>query len=147
MPLQKLNNTPVDEPDEPIIDEKEDITFKFNYDENAISLTYDDTKTYTEGDNFQFKIELNDEYYLTSVVANDEELTKKGSSSYIFSVKSGENVIFINTEKYENYTISEYVRPENDSYYTMWKNRGYPHFSSIGDQKLLVIPVTIKDKS
>ena len=68
------NNTSVDEPDEPIIDEKEDITFKFNYDETAISLTYDDTKTYTEGDNFQFKIELNDEYYLTSVVANDEEL-------------------------------------------------------------------------
>ena len=141
------NNNPVDEPDEPIIDDKEEITFKFNYDENAISLTYDDTKTYTEGDNFQFKIELNDEYYLTSVVANDEELTKKGSSSYIFSVKSGENVIFINTEKYENYTISKYVRPENDSYYTMWKNRGYPHFNSIGDQKLLVIPVTIKDKS
>ena len=141
------NNTPVDEPDEPIIDDKEEITFKFNYDENAISLTYDDTKTYTEGDNFQFKIELNDEYYLTSVVANDEELTKKGSSSYIFSVKRGENVIFINTEKYENYTISKYVRPENDSYYTMWKNRGYPHFNSIGDQKLLVIPVTIKDKS
>ena len=39
--------------------------------------------------------------------------------TYIFSVKSGENVIFINTEKYENYTISEYVRPENDSYYTI----------------------------
>ena len=27
------NNNPVDEPDEPVIDEKEDITFKFNYDE------------------------------------------------------------------------------------------------------------------
>ena len=65
------NNNSFDVFYEPIIDDKEEITFKFNYDENAISLTYDDAKTYTEGDNFQFKIELNDEYYLTSVVAND----------------------------------------------------------------------------
>lgn len=33
---------------------------------------------------------------------------------------------------------------DTSNYYKLWKNRGFPHFNSLGNQKLLVIPVTIK---
>lgn len=136
------NSDPITQPDTP----KEEVSFKFIYDSNALSLDYDKENKFKKGDNFLFKINLNKDYLIKSVKANDEELSIKANSSYIFTVKGGENIIEIVTEIEKSYTVEEYKGESNATYYSMWKNRGYPHFNSLGKQKLLVIPVTIKDK-
>ena len=122
-----------------------EIIINFDFDENALSVEYDNNKNYLAGDNFTFKINLNENYELNEVIANNEKLVKRPSGEYIFSLIENENNVVITTSKLNNLTISTYEGDTNlNSYYTLWKNRGYPHFKSIGENNLLVVPLKIK---
>lgn len=122
-----------------------EIIVNFDFDEKALSVEYDNNKTYLAGDNFTFKIKLNENYKLNEVIANNEKLVKRPSGEYIFSLIEYENNVVITTSKLNNLTISTYEGDTNlNSYYTLWKNRGYPHFKSIGENNLLVVPLKIK---
>ena len=122
-----------------------EIIVNFDFDENALSIEYDNNKTYLAGDNFTFKINLNENYELNEVIANNEKLVKRPSGEYIFSLIEYENNVVITTSKLNNLTISTYEGDTNlNSYYTLWKNRGYPHFKSVGENNLLVVPLKIK---
>ena len=122
-----------------------EIIVNFDFDENALSVEYDNNKTYLAGDNFTFKINLNENYELNEVIANNEKLVKRPSGEYIFSLIEYENNVVITTSKLNNLSISTYEGDTNlNSYYTLWKNRGYPHFKSIGENNLLVVPLKIK---
>ncbi|MDY5984016.1 MAG: hypothetical protein SPI94_00920 [Candidatus Onthovivens sp.] len=122
-----------------------EIIVNFDFDENALSVEYDNNKTYLAGDNFTFKIKLNENYELNEVIANNEKLVKRPSGEYIFSLIEYENNVVITTSKLNNLTISTYEGDTNlNSYYTLWKNRGYPHFKSVGENNLLVVPLKIK---
>ncbi len=122
-----------------------EIIVNFDFDENALSVEYDNNKNYLAGDNFTFKITINENYELNEVIANNEKLVKRPSGEYIFSLIEYENNVVITTSKLNNLTISTYEGDTNlNSYYTLWKNRGYPHFKSIGENNLLVVPLKIK---
>lgn len=122
-----------------------EIIVNFDFDEKALSVEYDNNKTYLAGDNFTFKIKLNENYELNEVIANNEKLVKRPSGEYIFSLIEYENNVVITTSKLNNLTISTYEGDTNlNSYYTLWKNRGYPHFKSVGENNLLVVPLKIK---
>lgn len=122
-----------------------EIIVNFDFDENALSVEYDNNKTYLAGDNFTFKINLNENYELNEVIANNEKLVKRPSGEYIFSLIEYENNVVITTSRLNNLTISTYEGDTNlNSYYTLWKNRGYPHFKSVGENNLLVVPLKIK---
>ena len=122
-----------------------EIIVNFDFDENALSVEYDNNKNYLAGDNFTFKINLNENYELNEVIANNEKLVKRPSGEYIFSLIEYENNVVITTSKLNNLTISTYEGDTNlNSYYTLWKNRGYPHFKSVGENNLLVVPLKIK---
>ena len=122
-----------------------EIIVNFDFDENALSVEYDNNKTYLAGDNFTFKIKLNEDYELNEVIANNEKLVKRPSGEYIFSLIEYENNVVITTSKLNNLSISTYEGDTNlNSYYTLWKNRGYPHFKSVGENNLLVVPLKIK---
>ena len=122
-----------------------EIIVNFDFDENALSVEYDNNKNYLAGDNFTFKINLNENYELNEVIANNEKLVKRPSGEYIFSLIENENNVVITTSKLNNLTISTYEGDTNlNSYYTLWKNRGYPHFKSVGENNLLVVPLKIK---
>ena len=122
-----------------------EIIVNFDFDENALSVEYDNNKTYLAGDNFTFRINLNENYELNEVIANNEKLVKRPSGEYIFSLIEYENNVVITTSKLNNLTISTYEGDTNlNSYYTLWKNRGYPHFKSVGENNLLVVPLKIK---
>ncbi|MDY4215398.1 MAG: hypothetical protein SOX53_04230, partial [Candidatus Onthovivens sp.] len=122
-----------------------EIIVNFDFDENALSVEYDNNKTYLAGDNFTFKITINENYELNEVIANNEKLVKRPSGEYIFSLIEYENNVVITTSKLNNLTISTYEGDTNlNSYYTLWKNRGYPHFKSVGENNLLVVPLKIK---
>ena len=122
-----------------------EIIVNFDFDENALSVEYDNSKNYLAGDNFTFKINLNENYELNEVIANNEKLVKRPSGEYIFSLIENENNVVITTSKLNNLTISTYEGDTNlNSYYTLWKNRGYPHFKSVGENNLLVVPLKIK---
>ena len=122
-----------------------EIIVNFDFDENALSVEYDNNKTYLAGDNFTFKIKLNENYELNEVIANNEKLVKRPSGEYIFSLIEYENNVVITTSRLNNLTISTYEGDTNlNSYYTLWKNRGYPHFKSVGENNLLVVPLKIK---
>ena len=122
-----------------------EIIVNFDFDENALSVEYDNNKTYLAGDNFTFKINLNENYELNEVIANNEKLVKRPSGEYIFSLIEYENNVVITTSKLNNLSISTYEGDTNlNSYYTLWKNRGYPHFKSVGENNLLVVPLKIK---
>ncbi len=122
-----------------------EIIVNFDFDENALSVEYDNNKNYLAGDNFTFKINLNENYELNEVIANNEKLVKRPSGEYIFSLIEYENNVVITTSKLNNLSISTYEGDTNlNSYYTLWKNRGYPHFKSVGENNLLVVPLKIK---
>ena len=122
-----------------------EIIVNFYFDENALSVEYDNNKNYLAGDNFTFKINLNENYELNEVIANNEKLVKRPSGEYIFSLIEYENNVVITTSRLNNLTISTYEGDTNlNSYYTLWKNRGYPHFKSVGENNLLVVPLKIK---
>ena len=122
-----------------------EIIVNFDFDENALSVEYDNNKNYLAGDNFTFKINLNENYELNEIIANNEKLVKRPSGEYIFSLIEYENNVVITTSKLNNLTISTYEGDTNlNSYYTLWKNRGYPHFKSVGENNLLVVPLKIK---
>ena len=122
-----------------------EIIVNFDFDENALSVEYDNNKNYLAGDNFTFKIKLNENYELNEVIANNEKLVKRPSGEYIFSLIENENNVVITTSRLNNLTISTYEGDTNlNSYYTLWKNRGYPHFKSVGENNLLVVPLKIK---
>ncbi|MDY3995099.1 MAG: hypothetical protein SOY58_05080 [Candidatus Onthovivens sp.] len=122
-----------------------EIIVNFDFDENALSVEYDNNKNYLAGDNFTFKITINENYELNEVIANNEKLVKRPSGEYIFSLIEYENNVVITTSKLNNLTISTYEGDTNlNSYYTLWKNRGYPHFKSVGENNLLVVPLKIK---
>lgn len=122
-----------------------EIIVNFDFDEDALSVEYDNNKTYLAGDNFTFKINLNENYELNEVIANNEKLVKRPSGEYIFSLIEYENNVVITTSRLNNLTISTYEGDTNlNSYYTLWKNRGYPHFKSVGENNLLVVPLKIK---
>ncbi|MDY5645876.1 MAG: hypothetical protein SPF22_02550 [Candidatus Onthovivens sp.] len=122
-----------------------EIIVNFDFDENALSVEYDNNKTYLAGDNFTFKITINENYELNEVIANNEKLVKRPSGEYIFSLIEYENNVVITTSRLNNLTISTYEGDTNlNSYYTLWKNRGYPHFKSVGENNLLVVPLKIK---
>ena len=122
-----------------------EIIVNFDFDEKALSVEYDNNKTYLAGDNFTFKIKLNENYELNEVIANNEKLVKRPSGEYIFSLIEYENNVVITTSRLNNLTISTYEGDTNlNSYYTLWKNRGYPHFKSVGENNLLVVPLKIK---
>lgn len=122
-----------------------EIIVNFDFDEKALSVEYDNNKTYLAGDNFTFKINLNENYELNEVIANNEKLVKRPSGEYIFSLIEYENNVVITTSRLNNLTISTYEGDTNlNSYYTLWKNRGYPHFKSVGENNLLVVPLKIK---
>ena len=122
-----------------------EIIVNFDFDENALSVEYDNNKNYLAGDNFTFKINLNENYELNEVIANNEKLVKRPSGEYIFSLIENENNVVITTSKLNNLTVSTYEGDTNlNSYYTLWKNRGYPHFKSVGENNLLVVPLKIK---
>lgn len=122
-----------------------EIIVNFDFDENALSVEYDNNKSYLAGDNFTFKINLNENYELNEVIANNEKLVKRPSGEYIFSLIEYENNVVITTSRLNNLTISTYEGDTNlNSYYTLWKNRGYPHFKSVGENNLLVVPLKIK---
>ena len=122
-----------------------EIIVNFDFDENALSVEYDNNKNYLAGDNFTFKINLNENYELNEVIANNEKLVKRPSGEYIFSLIENENNVVITTSKLNNLTISTYEGDTNlNSYYTLWKNRGYSHFKSVGENNLLVVPLKIK---
>lgn len=122
-----------------------EIIVNFDFDENALSVEYDNNKNYLAGDNFTFKINLNENYELDEVIANNEKLVKRPSGEYIFSLIEYENNVVITTSRLNNLTISTYEGDTNlNSYYTLWKNRGYPHFKSVGENNLLVVPLKIK---
>ena len=122
-----------------------EIIVNFDFDENALSVEYDNNKNYLAGDNFTFKIKLNENYELNEVIANNEKLVKRPSGEYIFSLIEYENNVVITTSRLNNLTISTYEGDTNlNSYYTLWKNRGYPHFKSVGENNLLVVPLKIK---
>ena len=122
-----------------------EIIVNFDFDENALSVEYDNNKNYLAGDNFTFKIKLNENYELNDVIANNEKLVKRPSGEYIFSLIEYENNVVITTSRLNNLTISTYEGDTNlNSYYTLWKNRGYPHFKSVGENNLLVVPLKIK---
>ncbi len=123
----------------------EEIIVNFDFDHEALSVDYDKTKQYEAGDNFTFKINLNSNYVLDKVVANDENLVKRPSGEYIFSLIENENNVVITTSKLNEFSVTTYNQDnELNSYYTLWKNRGYPHFKSIGTNNLLVVPLKIK---
>ena len=122
-----------------------EIIVNFDFDENALSVEYDNNKNYLAGDNFTFKINLNENYELNEVIANNEKLVKRPSGEYIFSLIEYENNVVITTSRLNKLTISTYEGDTNlNSYYTLWKNRGYPHFKSVGENNLLVVPLKIK---
>ena len=122
-----------------------EIIVNFDFDENALSVEYDNNKNYLAGDNFTFRINLNENYELNEVIANNEKLVKRPSGEYIFSLIEYENNVVITTSRLNNLTISTYEGDTNlNSYYTLWKNRGYPHFKSVGENNLLVVPLKIK---
>lgn len=122
-----------------------EIIVNFDFDENALSVECDNNKNYLAGDNFTFKIKLNENYELNEVIANNEKLVKRPSGEYIFSLIEYENNVVITTSRLNNLTISTYEGDTNlNSYYTLWKNRGYPHFKSVGENNLLVVPLKIK---
>ncbi|MDD6469083.1 MAG: hypothetical protein PUF99_04160 [Bacilli bacterium] len=122
-----------------------EIIVNFDFDKNALSVEYDNNKTYLAGDNFTFKIKLNENYELNEVIANNEKLVKRPSGEYIFSLIEYENNVVITTSRLNNLSISTYDGDTNlNSYYTLWKNRGYPHFKSVGENNLLVVPLKIK---
>lgn len=122
-----------------------EIIVNFDFDEKALSVEYDNNKTYLAGDNFTFKINLNENYELNEVIANNEKLVKRPSGEYIFSLIEYENNVVITTSRLNNLTISTYEGDTNlNSYYTLWKNRGYPHFKSVGENNLLVVPLKVK---
>ena len=122
-----------------------EIIVNFDFDKNALSVEYDNNKNYLAGDNFTFKIKLNENYELNEVIANNEKLVKRPSGEYIFSLIEYENNVVITTSRLNNLTISTYEGDTNlNSYYTLWKNRGYPHFKSVGENNLLVVPLKIK---
>ena len=122
-----------------------EIIVNFDFDENALSVEYDNNKNYLAGDNFTFKINLNENYELNEVIANNEKLVKRPSGEYIFSLIEYENNVVITTSRLNNLTVSTYEGDTNlNSYYTLWKNRGYPHFKSVGENNLLVVPLKIK---
>lgn len=122
-----------------------EIIVNFDFDENALSVEYDNNKNYLAGDNFTFKITINENYELNEVIANNEKLVKRPSGEYIFSLIEYENNVVITTSRLNNLTISTYEGDTNlNSYYTLWKNRGYPHFKSVGENNLLVVPLKIK---
>ena len=68
-----------------------EIIVNFDFDEDALSVEYDNNKTYLAGDNFTFKINLNENYELNEVIANNEKLVKRPSGEYIFSLIEYEN--------------------------------------------------------
>ena len=122
-----------------------EIIVNFDFDEDALRVEYDNNKNYLAGDNFTFKIKLNENYELNEVIANNEKLVKRPSGEYIFSLIEYENNVVITTSRLNNLTISTYEGDTNlNSYYTLWKNRGYPHFKSVGENNLLVVPLKIK---
>ena len=122
-----------------------EIIVNFDFDENALSVEYDNNKKYLAGDNFTFKITINENYELNEVIANNEKLVKRPSGEYIFSLIEYENNVVITTSRLNNLSISTYDGDTSlNSYYTLWKNRGYPHFKSVGENNLLVVPLKIK---
>ena len=90
-----------------------EIIVNFDFDENALSVEYDNNKTYLAGDNFTFKINLNENYELNEVIANNEKLVKRPSGEYIFSLIEYENNVVITTSKLNNLTMKGIIYESN----------------------------------
>lgn len=120
-------------------------TIKLNYDEEACNIVSNSTDSLVVGDIYRFQIEVNENYYLESVEANGVQLFEGASSYYNFIIKEGENVITITTDSYKEYKVEQIEQNSKYTYNTLWNNWGYPHLNSVGDQKLLVIPVIVSD--
>ncbi len=121
-------------------------TIKWNYDEDALSISSNSSiDDLVVGDIYRFKIEINTNYYLESVEANGSKLFEGASSYYNFIIKEGENVVTITTGSYSEYEVEKIEKNSKNTYNTLWNNWGYPHLNSVGEQKLLVIPVIVKD--
>ncbi|MDY2727424.1 MAG: immune inhibitor A [Candidatus Onthovivens sp.] len=119
-------------------------TLEFDFDEKAVQTSYDENQVISAGNPFVFTITINKNYSLNYVKGNGKDLSRKAGGSYILTLVEGKNVIEISTSMYQSFSVENVDRNPRDCYETMWKNRGYPHFPSIGNQKLLVIPVKIK---
>lgn len=132
----KENNDPV---------EKEtSVEVSWVYDYDAITFTnQDDPTTKTYGDTYSFSFSVNDGYEVESVVANGKELTQI-LSKYSFTLLKGTNTVTINTNGMDVLYLSKLEKNETNTYQTLYSNLGYPHFPSVGNQNLLVVPVKIK---
>ena len=83
---------------------------------------------------------------INSVKANDTEL-HFAFGTYSFKLRAGENNVVIISSldgELKELSATQLNIANTSNYYKLWKNSGFPHFNSLGNQKLLVIPVTIK---
>lgn len=121
-----------------------EVTFDFNEDHLSI-VSKDDITKKDVGDNFKFELKLNDGTKVNSVIANDEPAMLIGSNRYSFSLKKGKNTVKITSISTSKQFVAEKLDVvPNATSSNLFTNWGYPHFPTTGDQKLLVIPVTIK---
>ena len=148
---EEVNNN---EQKDPIIEEgsltifnkDNSISIKFSYDKNLVSLTHDDLTNLISGDNYSFSLSVKDSSLnvIDSVKANDSTISPFAGGKYYFSLKEGENKVDITLKNIDVGYKKEDNVGNKATYYDIWKNTGYPHPNSVGNQKMLVVPVNIK---
>ncbi len=123
-----------------------EIKVNFELDETLLSVCEkDDLSKKVVGDNFRFTLLLQEGTKIISVIANSKELTPIGANRYSFKLVEGENYVKVNSIS----TISPFKEEKmeinpNATTEKLYSNWGFPHFPTTGEQKLLVIPVSIK---
>ncbi len=122
------------------------LSVDFELDETQVQVeNQDDISSKVVGDNFKFKLKLSEGIKVTKVEANGKDATSIGSSSYYFKLQEGENHVKITSiSTIKPFEVEEVTLNPSATASNLFTNWGYPHFPTTGDQKLLVIPVTIK---
>ena len=123
-----------------------DLKVTFEFDETHLSiLEQDDLSKKVVGDNYKVKFKVEEGIKIEKVEANGEIVNSLGSNLYVFKLKEGENLVKVTSIS----TLKPFKKEEvklnpNASSSQLFTNWGYPHFPTTGNQKLLVVPVTIK---
>ena len=119
---------------------KEEATIKLEATHGTASFSKD---VVFAGDEIEIYPEADDGYELSAILVNGKTPVRTGYNSYSFTAVAGENIVSLTfTSIPENYDL-----PLNSDHriYTINKQNGIPTLDSIGEQKILVIPVSFTD--
>lgn len=123
-----------------------EIKVNFELDATQVSvLEQDNIDNKVVGDIFKVKFKLEEGVKITSVLANGKEASSIGGDLYLFKLQEGDNLVKVTSISTINpFKIEQLELNPNATASNLFKNWGYPHFPTTGDQKLLVIPIAIK---